>query len=473
MNKKILLKLIIALFFVGNITLQASCPVLVQTASSPYSLSQAIELSFSPNGTYLAVSNGAGVTVYSVNNNTGNLTFSSTTATSFTNNGSIAWSPNGKFGIVSNQSLAQVQAFTINSTTGVWTPGAVNSGLPAVASQVTYSPNSQFAAITSQFDAAAGLGIYSVNQSTGALTLLQTYATASAGVSGVAYSPNGDFIAAVTASGVYLFAVDSITGLLTPIAGSPINATLSSPKSVAYSPDGQFAAVGNEGNGTVSVFAVNEEGLFVNTVPGSPYTTGGTSTQNPATPVAYSPNGNFAVIGSAQGSTNIVAVYTVNQTTGQFTPLSNSPLSLVAGVGAISVQFSAGSNFIAAVNLAGIPNNDSVSTVKLFGLAGDSSALSSAAIDVYGRVSAYGYSAQPSLPVTLYADCTTMLGTTTADTAGNFSIVASTVLPTDIYRITAAQTISSCTAFSSPIVVGASMLSPFIQRVLEKYNNGC
>lgn len=464
MNKKIISNMVVMFFIASSSHLQASCPTLVQAPGSPY-VTGAISVAYSPNGNYLAASQSQGnVTIYSINNSTGSLVFSSSADTNLTSPGATGWSPNGLFGAVIDQDVAQVRAFTINDSTGVWAPGTITSLGAGIGGGLAYSPDSRFVAIATENNANQGLGIYSVNQSTGTLTLLAHYATG-ANSFGVAYSPNGEFIAATSeADGVFLFSVDSATGLLTSVVGSPFTDTLDSPGSVAYSPDSQFAAVANLGNATVSVFAVNEEGLFVNTVPGSPYATGGA---NPG-PVAYSPDGTFAAVGTG---TNEIAVYSVNQVTGVFTPLTGSPFSLASSIDIISLQFSPNSTFIAAVGLQGEPPKDIINMVKLFGLSGQTAVLDFATIDAFGRVTVMGYGAQPNSTITIYANCNTVIGIGTADASGNFMIGASVLLSKGIYGITATEMISTCTTQPSNQIVVGGTLPLFIQRVVNKYSS--
>lgn len=81
-------------------------------------------------------------------------------------------------------------------------------------------------------------------------------------------------------------------------------------ESVAYSPNGKFAAVTNAGSNTVTVYSVNTLSGVLTTI----QTIGAGS--NPDS-IAFSPNGEFAIVANEDSSN--VSVYSVNQQTGLFT----------------------------------------------------------------------------------------------------------------------------------------------------------
>jgi WD40 repeat protein len=99
--------------------------------------------------------------------------------------------------------------------------------------------------------------------------------------------------------------------------------------------------------------------------------------------IAYSPQGNFVALGLSNGFTD---VYSVNTTTGAFT----SFLGSVSGGGIVdiyAVAFGISDNSFA---MAGNFNGD----IYVTNIFVQQAQLNSATIDVYGRISAYGYGAQ-------------------------------------------------------------------------------
>jgi 6-phosphogluconolactonase (cycloisomerase 2 family) len=138
-------------------------------------------------------------------------------------------------------------------------------------------------------------------------------------------------------------------GSFQEITGSPFAAG-SEPATIAYSPivsGNLFAAVPNYGNNTISVYLVNQTTGAFTPVPGSPFATGSQPAWQVFSPVV---SGNlFAAV--INYNDNTVSVYSVNQTTGAFTPVPGSPFA--TGLGPFAVQFSpvvSGNLFAAIAN---------------------------------------------------------------------------------------------------------------------------
>ena len=108
------------------------------------------------------------------------------------------------------------------------------------------------------------------------------------------------------------------TGVFTPVAGSPF-ATGGEPSSIAFSPNGNIAAVTNMGSNTVSVYTVNPATGVFTPVAGSPFATG----KHPES-ITFSPNGNIAAVNNV--GSNTVNIYEVNQETGEFKPITGDLL---------------------------------------------------------------------------------------------------------------------------------------------------
>ncbi len=124
---------------------------------------------------------------------------------------------------------------------------------------------------------------------------------------------------------VYGFQLNTTTGALTPIPGSPFDERLS-PNALAVNPAGTLLFVANGGsNNSVSVFAINTTTGALAEVPNSPFATG--LGVNPKV-IATDPSGKFLYVGNANGvqfdSSGQVDAYAINPTTGELTPTPNS-----------------------------------------------------------------------------------------------------------------------------------------------------
>ncbi len=155
----------------------------------------------------------------------------------------------------------------------------------------------------------------------------------------VAFSPSGGLLATANQGDttVSVFAVSS-AGALTPVVGSPFS-TGADPVSVAFSPSGGLLAIANGGDRTVSVFAVSSAGALT-PVAGSPFATG----SEPAS-VAFSPSG--GLLATANQGDSTVSVFAVSSA-GALTPVAGSPFA--TGSEPVSVAFSPSGGLLATAN---------------------------------------------------------------------------------------------------------------------------
>ncbi len=159
----------------------------------------------------------------------------------------------------------------------------------------------------------------------------------------VAFSPSGSLLAVANyvASGtVSVFSVDSATGALSQVAGSPFSAGADT-MSVTFSPSGNLlAATNNDGSSSsVSMFSVDQTTGALTQVNGSPFPTG---TEAPYS-VAFSPSGNLLATANYMGTVSVFSV----SSTGILSQVSGSPFSVGSGVGPYSVAFSPSGNLLA------------------------------------------------------------------------------------------------------------------------------
>jgi 6-phosphogluconolactonase len=151
------------------------------------------------------------------------------------------------------------------------------------------------------------------------------------------------------------YRVDSSTGVLT-VVGTPI-ATGESPYAIANLDLGiagqRFVFIGNEGSNDVSAFVVNSATGALTAVPGSPFPAG----KDPkAMAVSRSVSGSYNLFVANAGSDD-VSVYTIDNSTGTLTelpgspvPVGKNPTSVVVDpeIGAVFVANHGGSNDISA-----------------------------------------------------------------------------------------------------------------------------
>ncbi len=267
------------------------------------------------------------------------------------------------FAAVPNPVDNNISVFAVNTTTGAL---SAVSGSPFITGttprQATYSPlvsGNLFAAVTNT--ASGSVSIYTVNNSSGVFTQVPSSPFLIGGAPfAISYSPlvPGGLFAAITDTStntVSVYQVNTTTGAFTAITGSPFS-TGSIPYSLAFSPlvaGNLFAAITNLNDNTVSVYRVNTTTGAFTAVTGSPFSTG----PSPYS-IAFSPivSGNlFAAV--ANGGADSISVYQVNVSTGFFTPLVTSPI--VLGIPTYSVAYSP---LVAGNLFAAVPNysNDTI-----------------------------------------------------------------------------------------------------------------
>ena len=88
----------------------------------------------------------------------------------------------------------------------------------------------------------------------------------------------------LNSSNVSAYTIDSTTGAITEVAGSPF-AAQNYPHSVAVDPTGKFAYVVNLGNSNVSAYTIDASTGALTPVAGSPFAAGSGSRSAPTKPM--------------------------------------------------------------------------------------------------------------------------------------------------------------------------------------------
>lgn len=115
------------------------------------------------------------------------------------------------------------------------------------------------------------------------------------------------------------YTINSTTGALSPIGGSPFAAG-TRPYDVAVDPSGKFAYVVNNISNDVSAYTINMATGALSPVSGSPFSTGSAPIS-----VAVDPSGKFAYV--ANNNSNSVSAYSINSATGALSPIGGSPFT--------------------------------------------------------------------------------------------------------------------------------------------------
>ncbi|HKV39220.1 MAG TPA: beta-propeller fold lactonase family protein [Blastocatellia bacterium] len=298
-------------------------------------------IALDPFNRFVYVGNGtagpAGIWAFKVNSATGSLTLvpgSPFPAPDPGNAYNLSVDPSGRFLFAANGTFAEgsVSAFTIDARTGALTaiPGSPfpTGGQQSVGAVV--HPNGRFLYVENIFT--SNVSAFSIDPNTGILSLIPGSPFASGSTpNGIAMDPLGRFL--ITANfdfppgsqgGVSVFKIDTNSGALSNVPGSPFSTSGMNSSSAAVDATGQFVYVGNQGSATVDGFSLNGATGFLTPVPGSPFATGNTPLS-----LSAEPAGMF-LYEVGEGA-NAVYGYSIDPATGTLIPVPGSPFGGVTG----------------------------------------------------------------------------------------------------------------------------------------------
>ena len=308
------------LTYTVNPNSELSTPVSINGPSNVY------EMHIDPTGKFLYASDfdlGA-VHVYSINSSTGALT--EVTGSPFTasqapgNGGPLAASPDGKFLFYSNATGA-IATFTVSS--GVLTPTDAVVNVPGQPSEMVVDPTSKFLYLANHADYFVGAGqfsVFAIDSTTGALTEVPgspfSFQTNSE-PSGIAMHPSGNFLytALSNSAAVDGVSVNTSTGTLTLISGAPWATGSFLPDYVAIAPSGAFLYVSQKGIGGVNAFSVDQTNGALTLL----------QTLNGGSPnqIVVSPTGKFLY--ASDTAFHAVSTYPIDQSSGSLGQSTDVP----------------------------------------------------------------------------------------------------------------------------------------------------
>jgi len=172
-----------------------------------------------------------------------------------------------------------------------------------------------------------------------------TETTLQAQSAGFVYVTNGGGNSGAGAGSISAYSIDSQTGALLPVLGSPFPDP-GGPWSIAVDPKGRFAYVANRGNDTVSAYAINATTGALAPVPGSPFPQDPAGSSEIPVSVAVDPAGRFVFVANYNYRT--VRAYQIDQNTGALTRSPGSPFP--AGINPQSVTVDLSGKFVYVAN---------------------------------------------------------------------------------------------------------------------------
>jgi 6-phosphogluconolactonase (cycloisomerase 2 family) len=149
---------------------------------------------------------------------------------------------------------------------------------------------------------------------------------------------------------IHVYSVNSSTGAITEVPGSPFNAGLI-PEQLVVDSTGRFVYVTNEQSQDITGFSVDPSTGALTELPGAPYSIG--TPPNTSAPVvsAVDPTGRFFYVFATSVVNDVLEEflyeYTIDSVTGVLTAASSSPTPWVSGQGilAVSIAFDPEGNY--------------------------------------------------------------------------------------------------------------------------------
>jgi DNA-binding beta-propeller fold protein YncE len=201
------------------------------------------------------------------------------------NSSSVVIDPVGKYvyTITATSSTASIYGFSRDSATGTVTPLA---GFPVaiagLANKAEFDRAGKFLLVTgtNEFGTKGGIEIFSFDSSSGSLTLAAGPVQVGTDPAGAALDSSGKYayVPNTADASISAFALDGSSGALTAVAGSPFasggNGNINGPLGIAASSAGAYLYVCNASN-DVSVFSINSGTGSLSAIQGSPFPDGG------------------------------------------------------------------------------------------------------------------------------------------------------------------------------------------------------
>jgi 6-phosphogluconolactonase (cycloisomerase 2 family) len=151
-------------------------------------------------------------------------------------------------------------------------------------------------------------------------------------------------------SSVSVFAIDSMSGTLAAVAGSPFaGAAHASPDAITVDPTTRFVYTANNGSADVSGYAIDATTGALTTIAGSPFQIAAGAAP---TSIAVDPSGKFVYVVGGAGVG--ISAFTINATSGALTAITGAPFAAAAGVSLSSVAADPSGKFLYVAGSVGI-----------------------------------------------------------------------------------------------------------------------
>jgi len=288
---------------------------------------------------YVTLPQANSVRLLRINNSTGAIAAGAQTApVQGTTPTGLALHSSKKFLFAADSAANSVSVFNVagdGTLTLSGNPTAAGSG----PSGMVLDPSGQFLLVANAVS--SNVSVYSVNSGTGALTEVSgSPFYANSGPTEILITPSGKFVYVANRSIGFITAFTFAGGVLTPVKGSPF-ASGGGVSAVAVESGEHFLYAANTTANTVSGFAIDSTSGALTAVPGSPFST--TAGAGPSA-IAVDTANKFLYVATSGSSFSIWA-FTWDSNTGTLKSVANSPFNLLSAGGLFLLMEPGGSYF--------------------------------------------------------------------------------------------------------------------------------
>ncbi len=301
-------------------SISSSSGTLTEVAGSPFSTTatcfpRGLGLSPDANFLYAACQGEDKIRAYSVSKSNGSLSEISGSPFSIPSGSPsrVAIDPSGKWLVVgTNNPSTSIHMYSINATSGVpsFLASYATSGIQPYT--VTFDASGKF--VYAGLGSGANTGNvdgWILNSSTGALTSVGASVAGGSNAIEITTDPAGRYLYAanyLNPGRVFVYNINTTTGILTPIAGlgAGFSTTNASPDSIIVDPKNRFVYVANQTPANLAGFTIDSSTGGLTAMGGSPFT--GFSGA-----LAMDPGGNYLYSGSGGN----VRAFSINSSTGE------------------------------------------------------------------------------------------------------------------------------------------------------------
>jgi len=243
----------------------------------------------------------------------------------------LAFDPTGHFVYAWNEfdsaggARSAIASFAVDSAAGTLTAVSGSPFVLQAFGTLFFAPDTRYAFMPLSVNRADGIESYVLDRASGAVTLGATIPFWPS--SEVVEDPSSRFIYATDRSVIAGFSINSATGVITPIRGTPITVSSSATLDLmAFDPAGRFLYVTAEEG--IYAYAIGSSDGALASVPGSPFAVAH-SPDRIVNRIRIDPSGSFGYVQTVSSSSpSALYAVSIDPTTGALTAVPGSPFAV-------------------------------------------------------------------------------------------------------------------------------------------------